>query len=370
MKTSIYLLAAAASLASLSLSCQSVECGTGTVELDGVCVAGDPTVTPPCGPGTAFDSTTGQCIPKYCVDDAGPNAACGFCPEGANPVPNPTTGVIECIGGGTGRQCGLDKPVFCNAPDADKFMACGRIFDIETSQPLLEVEGVDIADLKVQFYNATAFATQPTRPEPLMTGTIDECGNFQSDSPTNGILNPPSFIAVALDDKLDSEDNFVLTGVGVPASTGAKGIVNAFITRRDTMNTWNAADVEVPDGDFEIGGVFLPIYVSTNAENKLPGFEFNGSDVGPIEGVTVTANGNTFPAFDFYFSDSDPKLRRTLSSSQNSTGPNGSAMFFAGLVAPHSGQGPAACNWSEALGGNVAGVVFVAERHSTSAGCE
>ncbi len=93
----------------------------------------------------------------------------------------------------------------------------------------------------------------------------------------------------------------------------------------------------------------------------------------PIEGVTVLVGGSTDPPNSYYFSDTDPLLRTTLSTTQNATGKNGSALVVSSDLASISamgaeptdtapGQEGVPCVWPDDRGDVIPGVYFALER--------
>jgi hypothetical protein len=356
MKTSIPFLLALASLSSLGLSCNSLECGEGTIEEDGVCVGVIGPETGNCGPGTTLDSVTGQCTPDYC-EDGEPNANCGHCADNSEPVPDPVTGVLTCRGGGGTDDC-TPGEIICPTPGTGKFMACGAIVDVGTSAVVANPDA-----FKVLFYDALKFAqsTPDNRPDPLGEGTINACGQFASNGGNNAMgITPATFVAIAIDDKVESAGIYALTGVGVAASANTSATVNGHATRELTVDAWEAS---TGVSDLVGKGVLLPIYLSEDAEVKLDDFFFEGAAVGPIEGVDVVGPaGQTF-----YFADTD-RAQRLMPVAGDGTGVSGSALLLNAPIDDYSGSGPAGCEWNVALGGSNAGVVFIAERHHIGSG--
>src|SRR5262245_25222765 len=153
------------------LSCKTLECGTGTIEQDGKCVA---SVDPPgksCGPGTFYDPVSGVCRNSL-FEDAG-----GIC--GAN-----TTQVLDdagnriCIGtGGSGNDCASAPP--CPMPtDSSKISICGRLYDLEDSSPIDDGNpdnGEPSQALMALVIEPLSFVRNPAKPSILAQGTLDAC---------------------------------------------------------------------------------------------------------------------------------------------------------------------------------------------------
>jgi hypothetical protein len=74
---------------------------------------------------------------------------------------------------------------------------------------------------------------------------------------------------------------------------------------------------------------------------------FRASDV-PVEGVTLTnSTGGTYPNDDFYFDDTDPLTRGSISDTQTATGPNGSSILLNRVqLTQYTGMGGIADNCS------------------------
>ena len=117
-------------LASVSLSCDVLECGEGTQERNGECVAADGTIpeADSCGVGTHYDATLLACIP---------DVAATICDEDTTTGIPDENGVIICVGTG-GGGCSLPCPV----PSTNHNTLCGVLYDAETNQP---IESDDVA---------------------------------------------------------------------------------------------------------------------------------------------------------------------------------------------------------------------------------
>jgi hypothetical protein len=80
----------------------------------------------------------------------------------------------------------------------------------------------------------------------------------------------------------------------------------------------------------------------------------------------ITESGTPDTASDYYFSDpaSAPQTRRTISTSQSSTGASGSVLLINSGLVPHSGTGGETdgCIWESALATTIRGVMLLAER--------
>jgi hypothetical protein len=356
------ILAPAALLAALpSLSgCTQVECGDGTIEVDGVCQIGDgfDPDNPICGPGTHLES--GECVPN--ID---PPAVCG---PNTNPEVQPD-GTILCVGTG-GGGCGS---ISCGSPAGSNMSLCGQLYDVETGAIIRQVdppptgqpcdEANPTADgpcaLSVEFYDPLAFAANPAGTSPLNADTklINDCGHFigvNVTRPFNG------FAAVAIEDctDMDCGDDVRLTGIAFPVEAGeVRRDLRAFAIRRTTDEIWtsSAGDPFAGGASFVDKGVYGPV--------------FNHEGV-PVEGVVITAGGATRPADDYYFSDTDPTLRTTVDTDLSSTGPNGMGLMVNSSLGNHSGVGgePDGCEWQSELATSIATVLFFRESFTHAIG--
>ncbi len=99
-------------------SCKSTECGSGTIERDGICAPADETTaTAKCGPFTELQGE--QCVPMFKPTECDPATTIASLDD--------ATGVTTCIGTGTSTGC---SGVFaCPTPAAGKQTICGQIYN-------------------------------------------------------------------------------------------------------------------------------------------------------------------------------------------------------------------------------------------------
>ena len=72
----LFTLLSLAALSALSLSCDAIECGEGTIEQNGACVPADTVNTNDlCGEGTYYDDGTFACLPEFPPTVCGPNTS-------------------------------------------------------------------------------------------------------------------------------------------------------------------------------------------------------------------------------------------------------------------------------------------------------
>jgi hypothetical protein len=329
-----------ASMASL-LSCSTgLECGSGTVEKEGECVADGDGVVPGgnCGAGSVYDPTTQTCI-GTCQDGGN----CGICGPGSEL--KFIDGIPTCVG--TGDVVNCDTPILCPQPDGDRFMACGRVYDTGTTTEVRKV-------MRIGFFDALGFATNPDV-APEFTVLTDECGRFKSTDggSHNGTAIPSTapFIVVSVDDN-GATDEFVLTGIGLETIAGdvTEG-VRAFATSKATATAWGH--------NLVTQGAMLAIFIDKTKPAVAP---FPGT---PAAGVTLTIGDVPDANKDFYFSDTAPLTHGTVDDGLDVTGANGAALYFMGDLVNYSGTPDlsAACKWPKNIpGATLANTVFVAER--------
>lgn len=355
-KTKLLTALAIASISTLSLGCDQLECGEGTTERNGECVAADGVVpeTIFCDVGTHYDGATLSCVP-----DSLPT----ICdPDTTEAIVDPITGLITCEGTGGGGCSGG-----CPQPDSGRNTVCGRLVDAETGEFLsmdaatgtncLDVPAADRTGpclMKVEFYDALGFAQNPTGTLPLPTDdlVVNDCGWFRG---TNIPTPALGFLAVGVNDSVDvdpADDVWVFTGVAFPVAPGDRRPNQiTYVVANDTDTKWTETAAS-PFGatTFSEKGVFFPIFMLEGE---------------PVEGVKVTRDpAGVVPNDDYYFSDTDPTVRATVDPAQDATGPNGAGLLVNSPLVDHGGEGglPAGCVWKTDLAKSIPGVVFANER--------
>jgi hypothetical protein len=312
-------------------SCKTLDCGPNTLEQDGTCVAN---VTAPgfqCGAGTYYDQAS-----VLVVDQQGNH----FC-EG--------TGSASC-----------DKALPCPTPTGENIALCGQMFDLEDSTLLSEK--IDTTKLEVRVYDPIAFATDPGGTAPIKVVSADACGRFAIAE-----ITPPSsqFVAVAAQDKVDSDDLIVLTGVATTNQRGsARTGLRLFTMRRSTAAAWTTAlGLGTP---IEQSGAYVPIYLTPMAKGGVVTPPFLGQ---PQQGVIVTKDAGPLEmpltANVFYFSDTSRTERRTPTMSLSATGMNGAALvLMQPAIASFGGQGnePSGCQWNDNSAAAPPATIYVQEK--------
>lgn len=241
----------------------------------------------------------------------------------------------------------------CPSPAGGTITVCGQIADVEnddslqaagaTGAPCVSTPSADgPCSVQIQFYDAVAFAANPATATPIAPATlyVDDRGRFRAED-----LTPPAlgFLAIALDDAVGTTDRHRLTEVVTPVVVGAVHAVRAYVTRRQTDTAWTAS-AGLSGSTFADLGVIAAI------------FRYQG--VGRA-GVTITRNGTTAPADDYYVVDAGQT--RSAVNSAGPTGASGGVLLLNSGLVEHSGTGgePSSCQWPSRLAASIPGVVLV-----------
>lgn len=324
--------------------CKSMDCGPGTAEKNGSCVASNETVTAAkCGPFTELHGDT--CVPMF------PPTVC----DGATTQPDTDlgTGVTTCIGTGA-AGCSARLP--CPASTGGKQTICGQIYDFETGQPFAQAGATGAqctttttagpCALGIKAFDAVTFAGSNGMSGALATGAIyiDDCGRFRVPDVSQPTSAP--LIALGVDDATMPGPSGVTNAVGValPAvpNTASKD-VEAFVVKAATVAGWSGPSLAA--------GIFATVFRHSRT----------GTDL--ASGVTLTRNGSADPTHTFYFG-AGAATRTTIDAAQHVTGANGTALFT--ITSPmltdmYTGTGglPSTCVFESHGGAAVQGVVFV-----------
>lgn len=293
------------------------------------------------------------------VDAAGPDSGVDAAARDAQ-----IDAATSDAGGGTEDDSGVDPvvpddcsgPVSCPSAAADKVTVCGRLYDVETDTELRAAaptlascgSGAEATDgpcqLAIRFYDALDFAGNPTSATPLAVQAfqIDDCGRYVAQ---NVDLPALGFLGVVVDDAAAAPDDHRLTAVAFAVSSGqVRDDQRSYVVSKSTDAKWST-DVGLGATTFVDRGVLMSIFYQGTA---------------PAAGVTVTANGAVRASDDYYFTDTDAKLRYSVTA----TGPtqaNGAALLLNSSLVEHSGQGaePSGCVWPSHFGISVPGVLWV-----------
>ena len=321
---------------------KNLQCGAGTVEMNGQCVQAGANVQT-CGDGGVVIG--GNCYPVIC---------------GANTRFNSATGQCEGNGGGTTMGCAST----CSAPGTSTFCITGTVKSFITG---MIVAPTATSHAVVRVYDPIAFVTNPNTP-PAATVNIEEMGCFIAD----GVNRFSSgLVAVAVDD-MDMPGT-----AGTYAQMGSGAILHAgqnvtgqtaFALLNTEADTWQASigagNPPGCTGGLAGCGAWIGAY-----------FEKNSTDTNPlpIAGVKPSrpgddpATGNVFcfPAGDR--AHLDPNLKTTSST--------GMCIISPDVVEPHAGVcGTSGCtcaagactpSFTASTGGTAPGVFFFQPFFST-----
>jgi hypothetical protein len=338
-------------------SCDSVECGEGTIERNGTCVAASIVVeNATCGPFTELSGTV--CIPEL------PPTVCDATTTEENL--DGETGVITCVGTGVG---GCDAPFPCGTPAAGKQSVCGQLYDLETNQKLAKPgatgapctvsETSGPCAIGIRAYDAIAFGTDPqsATPLPVEEVIIDDCGRYG----VKGITVPAGpFVGLGIDDNDPTKQGPLgitnTVGVATPKTPGAATQnFESFVVAKSVTDMWEATG-----GPPLSGGLYLPI------------FRTNRTGLTNQEGVVVTRNGTPIPLDDHYFVDQTGHTM--IDPVATSTSTNGTAIVENAAVSEstaYSGQDgaplPPECAWEKRAGASLPFIVFVSVFRPTNA---
>ena len=332
-------------------SCSSLECGEGTVEMDGVCE-------------TMLELPEGG--PAFCSEETKWNPVNGRCELianggvcGDNTALDVIDGTPVCVGTGGGNNvCTGCAP--CNCPPAKEGMVnlCGRIYNAGDTAPVGTVETPLAGNpLKIVAYEPLLFigSTPGNRPEPVGFGTINECGYY---SILDIQAQESGLLALGVDDADDSgADEYVLTGSALTAPGGFRDANRrAWVVKNTTDAAWSSS-AALEGGTFGSKGAWLGIFADTSQPAVPP---FDGA---PKAGVTITGNSPR----GYFFDDTDPLVRSNVAPAMGTTGPNGSGLVlgFPALTA-FGGQG-SGCDFPQVPAATPPGVIVV---HLFEAACQ
>jgi hypothetical protein len=344
-------------LAAVTPSCKAVDCGDGTTERNGLCVAPSQTVSAArCGPFTVLHGDICVVDPKFPVTVCDPGTT-------AEELDS-STGVTTCVGTGAG---GCSARLACADGTGGKQTICGQIYDFETGQPFAAPSATGAqcgtgatsgpCALGIKAYDAVAFAQSGGTGGALTTGAvyIDDCGRFRIPDVSQPAAAP--VIALGVDDIAQPGPTGITNAAGVTTgavANGAKRDVEAFVVKPSTTAGWSGTSLAT--------GIFALVFHGT----------LTGS--GLAAGVTVTRNGAAGDvAHTFYFGAAAAN-RTALDSNAHVTGVNGTALY--NIMTPmltdmYSGSGglPSGCNWEPHGGVALQGLVFIQTFRPTGSTC-
>lgn len=340
-------------VAALIPSCRSVDCGVGTTERNGSCIASSQTVSAArCGPFTELHGDS--CIPMFPPTVCDPGTTAEDTDKG--------TGVTTCIGTGVS---GCSARIACPVGTGGKQTICGQIYDFETSLPFAQAgaTGAQCATgatagpcaLGVRAFDAGMIT--PTGGGALPTGPvyIDDCGRFRI--PDVSPPGAPGLIVIGVDDIAQPGPMGLANPAGVAigsAPNGATKDVEAFLAKPTTIAGWSSLMLS--------DGIFALVFHS----------KFTGTEL--ASGVTMTRNTVPGDAAHTFYSAPAMTNRTTLDANSHVTGANGTAFYhITGAMSTdmYSGTGglPSGCAWESHLAAALPNQVFVQIFRPTGAQC-
>jgi len=354
-----------------TIGCTNLECGDGTIEVDGICeLDGTKSPTEPqnCGQFTHYDNTTLTCVPDNDPTVCDPSTSVKQ-PDPDNP------GSFICVGIG-GAGCG--GTFLCPAPNDGKVTICGQLINV-ADNTMIQAADADgtlcdpdnpTADgpcsLAVTFYDAVAFAGNPDTALPLPSGDveIDNCGRYRG--PSIDVPGTAPYIGVAVDNA-NGVNIWRRSGVAVLVSANLlESKARTYAVKATTITAWTStAGVDFGGDDFWEHGVYVPLFMigtpvidRDDPANNVPK---------RVAGVTITAAGNPDSSRDWYFSDTDPNQLTTVvpaTGGQDATGANGAGLMVDSALDQHSGTGgePSGCVWASNLAASIPNVAFIQEK--------
>jgi hypothetical protein len=328
----------AIALALLTGCGKSLECGPGTFEVDGVCVAGDNIDPATCGPFTEL--VAGQCVPMF------PPTVCDE--ASTSEELDTATGVTTCIGTGAGFAC--------EQPDAGKQTICGQLFDLETGMPFTDGNATctpcgaptatGVCSLKLRPLDAVKFGMNPQDPTAeLESGPVvlDDCGRYKV---PNIVLPTNPFVGLGIDDAAPGMQGPGGTtnaiGLATPAVPNlAVKDFEAFVAPAATTTAWSDSN-----GPAIAEGIFVAIFRAQRVGQATQA------------DVTILRGGTPIPPDDFYFAGVP---RTAIDPQANSTSSNGTVLVTNAQLDGYIGAGglPSECQYEGHAGVSLPFVLFV-----------
>jgi len=353
-------------------SCSKVECGQGTIELDGVCVTG--------APGGDGGFTQAQCDPNVSKFEGGkcvPKLKPVICLTGNESVDD--AGITLCMGTAV-TTC--ETEAVCADPSGvggDEICVSGRVMAGDEHDKRVS-DMATLSEIEVRVYEPLNFLADPTSPpfRKLTLGNgLDTCGRWTVRFSTSQDT-PNGLVAFSATDKSNA--------AGMPASGTAKYVLGA-VASRPAANTnirgkfaylvskaqdtaWSTA-AGVPGGKTfsELGTLAVRYHLKDTGatEGSIPGE--------PVAGIVPAWNNSPNPATDYFFSDAPVAMGTNLKTpapAQTKTGPNGVSfvtigpglgnIFLAGgagsCTKAGGAAGTATVDTSSTLAGSAVGVIF------------
>jgi hypothetical protein len=342
-------------LAAVIPGCKAVDCGDGTTERNGLCVAPSETVSAAkCGPDTMLNGEF--CVSMFRHRECDPTTTAEEY--------DPKTGVTTCVGTGGG---GCSARLACPAGTGGKQTICGQLYDFETGQPFAAPSatgaqcGTGVTSgpcaLGIQAFDAGKIPTSGLPGSLLPTGQvyIDDCGRFRIPDVSQPATVP--LIVLGVDDVAQPGPMGLANPAGVATAAMANGAsrdVEAFVAKPSTIAGWVGPSLA--------GGIYALVFHNTLTGSAL------------ASGVTMTRNGALGDATHTFYFGANAANRTTLDSNAHATGVNGTALYTITSPMPtdmYSGTGalPSGCNWEAHVAAAVPGVAFIQTFRPTGSTC-
>jgi hypothetical protein len=311
--------------------CGTVECGPGTVEVDGVCqVAG----TLVCEVG--FKPLGNKCVPE-------PDWVKHKCGENAEYDPLTDT----CKGTGGGNQTVECKK--CPTPSGSSICLQGRVFPAtelmaywagdKAYEDLTPLTSKDNAVVKI--YDPINFVSNPAASKPLAEVGIDDNGCFIAEDVT---IPFSTLFAIAVDDKSASDDSWVLAGMGeTPTADKNSEDINVPAVSTKLSGEWG--------NSLTADGSMLVIFRDVNGkgvEGVVPTFDGKPPVGGKFEGTDMEV---------LFFAADPTQTTAIIDKTATKTTKSGVVAVKKAEVKAFTGE-KAGCTIETGLGGSTPGVLF------------
>lgn len=278
---------------------------------------------------------------------SGQSATSDGAPGLGDATPPADADLITCAGQGP-QVC---SPMPCPAAGTGNVRVCGRLVDLETSQPIAVADPsggcCDPTAPTIDGPCGVTIRLAGVQPSPPQDVRINDCGYYMVLAPAP----PTGYLSLVVDD-VGPSDDYAPAAVSIPSSSGLiRSDLSLYALRRSTDEKWTQTAGDPFGGQtFSEFGVFVQIFLHDNGQ--------------PGAGVTSTANGSPLSSDVYYFSDTDPALRTTVATGQSATGANGTALLVNAPLVNRSGTGGnlmAGCEWSTGISTSMAGYAMVGE---------
>lgn len=245
--------------------------------------------------------------------------------------------------------CSVDGP--CTTPMPGDSTLCGRVIDIETSEPIT-ADAVEIPDVRI--FDLLEFTTNPGNADAIAEVTPDECGWF--DVTFDTVLGF-TMIHTGNPDLTDSSP-FINVATRVDVGAGQIVRVNAYAVRDDVDDAWSAS-ANLGGNTFGDGGAIVVVYVDVTATPIGP---LQGS---PVSSVTLDVSGPIPGGVDYYIADSGQLTRTSVDTNATSTLTSGTAILLGPPSLSTIGGDHPSCSFDDITALSLPGLIQVQELDGT-----